>query len=215
MATVSVWSGVGVAMQSALATAVTITGITKASPGVVTYTGTDPTTGDYVLLAVTGMSQLNNRVVRIASVDSGANTFQLEGVDTSAYDTFATGTAQVITFGTTLATATGLSASGGDPQFIDTTTIHDTVQTQIPGVLNAASYSMENIWDPADAGLIAAKTASDAKLQRAFKFAFANGAKVVFVGYVSCSLLPVGQAQQKVTTPMTITMYGRAQSYSS
>lgn len=215
MATVSVWSGVGVAMQSALATAVTITGITKASPGVVTYTGTDPTTGDFVYLLVSGMSQLNNRVVRIASVDSGANTFQLEGVDTSAYDTFSSGTAQVITFGTTLATATGLSASGGDPQFIDTTTIHDLVQTQIPGVMNAASYSMENIWDPDDAGLIAAKTASDAKAQRAFKFTFSNGAKVVFVGYVSCGLLPVGQAQQKVTTPMTITMYGRAQAYSS
>ena len=58
MTTARKWSNVAVAMQSALATAVTITGITKASPGVVTYTGTDPSNGDYVFLSVSGMHQL-------------------------------------------------------------------------------------------------------------------------------------------------------------
>ena len=72
-----VWSNVQVAMQSALATAVTITGITKASPGVVSHSGTDPSDGDYVLLLVDGMTELNERVFRVANQAAGS--FELEG----------------------------------------------------------------------------------------------------------------------------------------
>lgn len=215
MATVSTWSNVGVTMQSALATALTITAISKASPGVVSYTGTDPANGDFVKLLVQGMYQVNERVFRVANVNTGSNTFELEGENTTSYDTFSSGTAEVITFGTTLATATGLSASGGDFNFIDTTTIHDNVAKQIPGLASAIVYNFENLWDPADAGLAALKAASDTKAQRAIKIAFANGYKVVFLGYVGATLLPVGSAQDKVTTPVAITMNGRPTAYTT
>lgn len=214
--TVSVWSNVAVAMQSALAASQTISGITKANPGVATYTGSDTlSNGDYVKIAAQGMHQVNGRVFRAANVDGTGNTFELEGEDTTNYDTFSSGSFEEVTFGTTLATATGLSASGGDFSFIDTTTIHDEQQTQIPGVATAAVYTFENIWDPSDAGLAAAKLASQTKAQRCFRFTFANGAKVVFNGYVGCTLLPVGNAQDKVTTPMVVTMHGAPTAYSS
>ena len=64
------------------------------------------------------------------------------------------GTFEKITYGTTLATLTDLSASGGDFDFEDTTTIHDTVRTQIPTVAAAAVYTFENLWDIADPALI-------------------------------------------------------------
>ena len=89
MATVTKWSNVAVAMQSALAAADTISGITKANPGVVTATSHGLSNGDYVFLSVSGMHQLNDRVVRVANV--ATNTFELEGVDTSAFDTFSSG----------------------------------------------------------------------------------------------------------------------------
>lgn len=207
MANVSLWSNVGVAIQSALASPLTITAITKASPGVATSTAHGLSNGDYVLLDVQGMTEVSGRVFRVASV--AANTFALEGENTTNYGTFSSGTAKKITFGTTLATATGLSASGGDFEFIDTTTIHDPVRSQIPGVANAATYTFESIWDVADAGLVALKAASDIKAQLAVRFSFANGQKVVFVGYVGATLLPVGNAQDKVTTQVVITMFGR------
>ena len=67
MATATVWKNVAVAMQSALAAAKTITGITKASPGVVTSTAHGFSNGDYVFLSVSGMYQLNDKVVRVAN----------------------------------------------------------------------------------------------------------------------------------------------------
>lgn len=213
------WSNVAVAMQSALATAVVITGITKADPGVVSYTdagSSDPSNGDYVLLSIQGMHQLNNRVARVANVNTTANTFELEGIDTTAFDTFSSGSFEVVTFGTSITTATSINASGGDFGFIDTTTIHDNVRTQIPDLPNAASFSMDNQWDVSNAGLIAMKDASDAQAMRAFKFTFGSGGQImVFAGYVGASLLPAGQAQGLVTTSTVITMYGSASYYAS
>lgn len=215
MADVSIWSGVAVALQSALGASQSITGITKASPAVVTYSGADPANGDYIKLTVQGMSEMNARVVRVANVSAGANTFECEGVDSTLYGTFSSGGMEPITFGATISTLTGGSASGGDPSFIDITTIHDLQAAQIPGVTQPLSYSFESIWDPADAGLLSLKAAADAKSQRCVRFTFANGKKLAFIGYVSCSMAPVGQAQEKVTTPVTFSVYGRLSVFSS
>lgn len=213
MPTVSLWSDVGVAMQSALATAVTITGISKASPGVVSHAGTDPSDGDYVLITATGMSEVDGRVFRVDNQAAGS--FELEGEDTTDFGTFSSGTFQVITFGTTLSTITDLSASGGDFNFIDTTTIHQNVATEIPGTANSATFTFENIWDVSDAGLIAMKTASNVKAKRAFMFTFSNGQIMVFSGYVGYTGLPGGSAQDKVTSSAAITMHGLPTYYAS
>lgn len=219
MATARKWSNVAIAMQSALATAVVITGITKANPGVVSYTdaGTsDPSNGNFVVLTVQGMHQLDGRVARVANVSGGGNTFELEGIDTTLFDTFTSGSFQVITFGTSITTATSLSSSGGDFGFIDTTTIHNNVRTQVPDLPAPASYTFDNIWDVSDAGLVAMKSASDAQAKRAFRFTFGTGGQImVFSGYVGASLLPAGSAQQLVTTSTVITMHGTPTVYSS
>lgn len=210
-----VWSGVAIAVQSALATALTVSGITKANPAVVTYTGTDPSNSDYILLKVQGMHQLDYRVVRAANVSGAGNTFECEGVDSTLYDTFSSGTAEVITFGTTLSIASGLSVSGGDFQMIDTTTIHDSINKQVPGNANPINIQMDCIWDPADSGLIALKTASDSKAIKAIKITFSDSTKVLFAGYIGATGFPTGAAQQKVSTPVTITVYGRTTNYST
>ena len=214
MATPRKWSNVAVAMQSALAAADTITGITKANPAVVTAAGHGFSDGDYVLIKAQGMHQINYRVVRVDNKTT--DTFECEGVDSTAFDTFTSGTAEAITFGTSITTATSITAGGGDFDFIDTTTIHDNVKTQIPGLANPSTFSMENIWDVSDAGLLAMKTAYEAQAQKCFKFTFGTGGQIaVFVGYVGANLLPGGQAQGLVTTPSVITMYGQPTYYSS
>ena len=214
MTTARKWSNVAVAIQSALAAAKTITAITKASPGVVSSTAHGYSNGDYVLLSVQGMFQVNNKVARVAGVTT--DTFQLESVDTTDFDTFGSGTAQKITFGTSVTSATSLTASGGDFDFIDTTVIHDNAKTQMPGLPNPLAYSFENIWDISDAGQIAMKAASDAQDMRAFKFTFGTGGPImVFAGYVGFSGAPTGQAQQLITTPAVITAYGTPSYYAS
>lgn len=213
MANVSLWSNVGVAIESALASGKTITAITKASPGVVTATAHGYSNGDYVLISAQGMTQVDGRVFRVAGV--ATDTFQLEGENTTDYDIFSSGTAYKITFGTSLTTATSLTASGGDFEFIDVTTIHDNVRKQIPGVSSPATYTFESVWDAADTGLIALKAASDAKDTRCVRITFSNGQKLLFNGYVGATLLPTGSAQDKVVTNVVITMFGKPTVYST
>jgi hypothetical protein len=212
---VTTWSNVAVAIESSATATQTVSAITRASPGVASYTGTDPANGAFVRLAAQGMSQVDGRVFRIAGVNTSADTFQLEGENTTNYGVYSSGTFQVITFGTTMSTARGLSASGGDFSFIDVTTIHDNVAKQVPGVASAATYTFESIWSPADSGLIALKAASDAQAQRAIRFTFANGSIVVFNGFIGATLLPVGNAQDLVTTQVVVTMFGRPTVYAA
>lgn len=213
MAVISKWANVAVSVQSALAATKTITAITKASPAVVSSTAHGYSNGDYVLLSVQGMYQVNYRVFRIASV--ATDSFALEGEDSTSYGTFVSGTAQKITFGTSMATLTSINASGGDFDFIDTTTIHDNIKTQVPGLPNPSTYTFESFWDPSDAGLLAMKTASDSQAQRAILFSFANGQKFTFNAYVGCSLSPTGSAQDLIKTTVVFTALGGPKAYSS
>jgi len=59
----------------------TITGISQAAVGVVTYTGTDPSNGDHVdISGVVGMTEVNGRRFTVSNVNTGANTFELQTV---------------------------------------------------------------------------------------------------------------------------------------
>lgn len=207
------WSNVQVAIQSTLAAADTITAITKANPGVASSTAHGMTDGMYAKISAEGMHQVDSRVFRVDN--AATNAFDLEGENTTAFDTFTSGFAEAITFGINMTTATGLTASGGDFDFIDVTTIHDNVRKQVPGLASAASYSFECLWDPSDTALAALKVASDNQAQRAIRFTFAGGQIVVFNGYVGCTLLPTGTAQDKVITQVVVTMFGRPTIYAS
>lgn len=219
MATVRKWSGVAVAMQSALGAAKTISAIAVGATATVTGTH-DFSAGDYVVFDVLGMHQLNGRVFRVLSVSTTVS-FVIEGsggasLDTTGFGAFTSGTCQKITFGTSITTATSMSASGGDFDFIDTTTIHDLVKTQIPGSANPLSYSFDNQWDISDAGQIAMKAASDAQAKRAWKFTFGSGGPIMVMnGYVGFTGAPTGQAQDKVVSPASVTAHGLPTYYSS
>ena len=214
------WSNVAIAMQSALGSALPISGITKAAPGVCTSTSHGLSNGDYVYLEVQGMWQLNSRVFRVCT--STTNTFNLEdvssgtGISTASFDTFTSGNAYKITFGTSITTATSMQASGGNFAMIDTTTIHGNQKSQIPGLPDPLSMTFDNLWDPTDAGQSAMKTASDTQAKRAFKFTFGTGGKImVFAGYVGFAGAPAGNAQDKITTQSVITCEGTPTYYSA
>ncbi|MBM9615309.1 hypothetical protein JWJ90_13575 [Desulfobulbus rhabdoformis] len=214
MATPTVWKNVAVRMQSAIAASVTVTAISKASPAVVSAAGHGFSAGDIVYLECVGMHQLNEKVARVAN--PATDTFELEGVDSTLFDDFSSGTVQRATLGTSIVTATTINSSGGEFDFIDTTTIHDNAKKQMPGLPSAISFEFDHIWDASDPGLLAMKSASDVQGKRVFEFQFGTGGKkVYFAGYVGCSMLPGGQAQGLVTTKAVITMNGTPTYYAS
>lgn len=74
-------------------TAQDITDITQANPAVVTYSGADNyANGDRVIISgVVGMTEVNNLEFTVANVDTGANTFELSGIDSSSYTAYSSG----------------------------------------------------------------------------------------------------------------------------
>lgn len=207
------WTSVAVSIQSALAAAKTISAFSKANPGVATSTSHGYSTGDYLKLTMQGMYQLNERIIRVTN--SLTNSWDAEGVDTTNFGTFSSGSSEKITFGTTLSTATDVTASGGDPEFADITTISDNIRKQVPIITSPFSMSFDCIFDPSDAALIALKAAADNIAQRAVQIAFASGARILFNGYVSAPLIPTGSAGEVVKTNVTITSSSRPTIYAS
>lgn len=70
-----------------------ITGITQANPAVVTYSGADNfANGDEVIITgVSGMTEVNDERFTVANVNTGANTFELSGINSTAYTAYSSG----------------------------------------------------------------------------------------------------------------------------
>lgn len=213
MSTVNIWSKVAVAVQTALASAKTISAITKASPAVASSTAHGYSDGDIVLIEATGMTEVNHMVVRVDNPT--ANAFDLEGVDSTLFGTFVSGTAKKITFGASAATFTDVSPSGGEAKSVDITTIHDDTDKEQPGSKTALSYNFSSLWDPADAALVELKKADNVKGERCIGLTFASGAKVYFNSYPFASLAPGGSKGEPVTTQCGFKLRGPITAYSS
>lgn len=129
-----------------------ITGITKANPGILTYFGADPTNGDWMFMTgIGGMTQLNGRYVRVANVNAGANTFELQdtngnNINTTAFGTYTSGgtMARVYTLTTTYA-----ESDLFDLHFVQSadvlTIVHPSYAPAELRRLSATSWSLTNI----------------------------------------------------------------------
>jgi hypothetical protein len=205
------WTNQTVQMQSAIGAVQVIDAITKASNGVVTKNAgaTLPSNGQYLLLTINGMKQLNYRVVKVSGATG--STFTL-GIDTTLFDTFVSGTYQVLTMNLAFSSVRDPNPSGGDPVFEPTTTVHDSDDTEAIVSSTPQGFSWTLDWEPTNAALLAANTAFVARTPRAFRIADADGSEYLFYGYVSAPLNPTVSGKKKVT-PMAIRLLGTGSAY--
>lgn len=190
------WTNQTVNMQNALASAIAITGISKASNGKVTTAGAVPSNGAYVLLQVTGMRQVHNRIFRVSGSAAGEFTI---GVNTSDFADFISGTFAVVTMGVSFSSLRDLASSGGDPVFEDTTTVHDSDDNQAIVSSSPLSYSGTSDWNPADAALIEANKAFITRTPRAVRMLDPDGSEYLFYAYCNAPLQPTVSGKKKVT----------------
>lgn len=199
-------------MQSAVAAAKTIESITQAAPGVVGLTGHGYANGDILLLEVQGMTELNNRLFVV--INAATDSFQLAdedgaaGLDLSSYDAFTSGTAKKVTLGTSITGTQEFSSSGGDPKFLDTTTVQDKTGKQVIAGSNPISYSMTQQWDPGDAAQKAMIAAARAGDNRGFRIRWPNGRYCMFYGTVGYNGMPGGANQGVTTSPAAVAVAG-------
>ncbi len=210
--TVHTNSGLKLYMESAIAAAKTITGITKAAPGVISSTAHGYANGDFVLLEIQGMVELNGYLCKVVNV--ATDTFQVAGVDgstgidTTAFSTFSSGTAKKVTLGTSITGVQDFQASGGDIKTEDTTTVNDLVDTQIVVGATAQSFDLTMQWDPSNAAQQAMIAAFRTRANKGFRIVWPDGAQVAWYGTVGYTGAPGGAKQGVTTSPAKITMLG-------
>ncbi len=206
-------SGLKLYMESAIATPVTITAITKAAPGVLSATGHTFANGDHVLLEIQGMVELHGYLCKVVNVVASTS-FQVAGVDgtagidTTLFSTFTSGTAKKVTLGTSIVGVQEFAFAGGEIKTTDTTTVNDTVDTQIVVGATAQSADMTMQWDPSAAAQQAMIAAFKTRSNKGFKVLWPDGAFAMWYGTVGYTGAPGGGKQGVTTSPAKITMLG-------
>jgi hypothetical protein len=130
---------------TALAAALTVTGVSKATEAVVTATNT-LANGDFVMFGqVDGMTELSFLVARAKTV-TGTN-FVLEGVDSTNWGTWTAGTCQRVTTWSTISTATSVDFGAGTVDNLDATTLVDISKQSLAGMLGLPDVSVNLFTD--------------------------------------------------------------------
>lgn len=152
MATPNVMQGARIYIESTRGAVQAISAITKADPPVITYVGTDPANNDYAILRdMVGMTQMQDAVVKVASVDIGANTFAAKDQDSTLFSTFVSGNMYPVVFGSELTIAMDASFSGGEPQYSNYMLLWDDIERRKFTHSSAAGVDLPVMFDPTDA----------------------------------------------------------------
>lgn len=162
----------------------TITSITKAVPPVVTSTAhgmTEGTIGYFDTIA--GMDELLGCA---GSVDAtAANTFNAEGLDSTSFGTFTSGTFTPVATWLTLSSATSYEIPEGSADELDATTLLDRIKQTQAGLLAAQNVQLSKFSDmqlPALA-LVRAAALNDGYI--VVRITLSNGERRVFRGQPS------------------------------
>ena len=205
-------SGLKLYMESAIAAAKTISGITKAAPGIISSTAHGFANGDNVLLEIQGMVELHGYLCKVVSTTT--DTFQVAdvngttGIDTTLFSTFTSGTAKKVTLGISITGVQDFNFAGGEIKVQDTTTVNDTQDTQIVVGATAQSADMTMQWDPASSAQQAMIAAFKTRANKGFKVLWPDGAFTMWYGTVGYTGAPGGGKQGVTTSPAKITMLG-------
>lgn len=185
--------GVRVEIAATYGSPVTVSAVTNASPGVATSTSHGLANGTVgYWSSVGGMAQLEGQATRVKN--SATNAFDLQGLNTTNYSAYTSGTYTPVSTWQTLAEATGYRFGGGASEKLNATCLIHTTDQEEQGNLPA---------DTCQIGVLAQDTPSSAMqlLESAVqsqgavvvRITLANGAVRVFRGEPS---LPGEDVQQ-------------------
>lgn len=155
--------GTKIEVQSTIGTAITVSAVTKANPGVATATAHGLANGDVVVWSVSaGMVELDQQAHRVSGVVT--DSFTLEGLNTTSYSTFTAGTVKKVTAFQTISTETsGASMADAAPNKIDITPVSETRNRQYAyGLRDAPDGSLSLFANPASGAQALIKAATDA-----------------------------------------------------
>lgn len=184
-------NGTTFAIASGYGNKITITAMSNASAAVASAEDHGLVDGDFVEIT-SGWSRLNGKVVRVANADT--DTFELEGIDTSAVTNYPAGSGigsvRKVSGWTQIQQVLTTSTNGGDQQFATYQFIEADQETRIPTTKSAAGLDLSVADDPSLPGYIALSAANDDRDPRAVKCTLANGSLILYNAYCSLNKTP-------------------------
>ncbi len=167
-------------IQTAIDAAASITGISQASEAVVTATH-DYSVGDLVVIdGVSGMTKINNRVVRVSAV-TGTSDFTCQGLDTTGFNAWVSGgSARKVSSYDSFDNITQISLPDAPPDEIDITTVHDDEKNIVFGHEGAQKGTLSLIANPLNPAVIEVQKASTAQTRRVFLVTLQSGVVAIF-----------------------------------
>lgn len=173
-----------VEVAATFSTPITVTALTKASPGAATASAHGMSAGAVGYWTVSaGMVELDGMAGSVQGV--ATNTFNVERVDTSGFSTWTAGTFTPAATFTTLSKSTSYSIAGGDADELDASTLLDTNRQVEFGLLGAETVSFNQLSDLQSTGMVAIEAAARAGTPLLFRITLSNTERRVFYGTVT------------------------------
>lgn len=201
-------------VENTLGSAITITAVSKANPGVVTATAHGLTAGDVVkITASSGMVELDGQVVRVASADT--NSFALEGIDTTDYSTWEAGTAQEVTAWYTVSQATDIDLGNAAPTELDGSTLLSKRTVTLYGRPGAIAGTVSIQHERASANGLAKIKAASVSDVLAFRVTYNTGETSLFGGKTAYSGGRTMNQNSIITGSIPLTVTGEIVDYAA
>ena len=203
---ITLTTGSTLSVAKTYAASLNFTAATNASPCALTVVGSTIVAGDYVEVN-SGWGLLDKRLVR-AGAGTSATSIVLEGIDTmdtTKYPAGAgVGSVRKVSAWTQISQVKSISASGGQQQYADVTSIVDVVTRQIPTVRGAVEMTVDVFDDPSLAWYAAVMKADDARAPYGMILAFPNGSKTVANAYWSLMRVPTMAQNEALMTQISL-----------
>lgn len=172
--------GVRVEIAATYGSPKTVTVLTLANPGVATSTAhglANDTVGYWDITS--GMVQLDEQATRVKNTT--ANTFELQGLNTTNYSAWGAGTFTAVATWQTLSEATSYSIGGGASEKLDVTTLLDTTRQEEIGLLPVQNVTMNVIaQDTPSAAMQLLESAVQTQSKVTVRITLQNGAVRIF-----------------------------------
>jgi len=202
---ITISTGTNISIAKTYGPVVSMTGLTNSAdlvtPAVATLAvGHAVVVGDFLEIT-SGWDLLNNRIARVSAVS--VNAITLEGVITFGTAKYPAGTGigsiRRITAWSQLSQLKDMSASGGDQQFADITSISDRTTKQVPTVRSAVTTSLTVFDDPTLSWYADVTLASDSSTPYGLLMVFPNNSRLVANAYWGLQKVP-GMAKNDALT---------------
>lgn len=213
---VSLPNGSVVHIESGVGSALTVSTATNANPCVMTSTAHGLANGDYVRVT-SGWGRLTDKVFRVANIT--ANTFELEGsntTDTTVYPAgTGTGSVKKITGWTQLTQILKTGTSGGEQQYATYQFLEGDREVKIPTNKSASNMDIEVADDPTLAGYILASTANDDRVARGVRITKSDSSKILYLAYIAVNKIPSMDVNQVSSCQVSLSLLNEPVRYST